>query len=338
MEGASMADAMSDDLYDEPVDNETDTDESEGAEFEGADDGLNDEISAQAGEYAGQDDDDADEGDDDERQAADDEEEERPQRQQRKQSRYDKRIQQVIQQRKEEQARSAELQQQLEQLRQQQSRFNSGYEERMRQMQEDRERLIGAEKELELLRRQRELTEEEGLDPAERLKRQAIREANELNRREREAELAEIRKEHEEFKRQIAMEKQQAARDARINGYDQQANFASASLLEDLPVDAAKGMFDQMKTMVLNWGAAHGYRDLRQAASDFDKFAMRYALAKMRLKNQGKGAQRQKGKNVPGAAPTSKRNVKGKRVPTMDQARKHGHEDVLDAMRVARGE
>ena len=327
-----MADAMSDDLYDEPVDDEP---EGEDADVEG--DGIDDEVGDQARDYV--DDDDDDDDDDDEAKASDDddEDEEKPKKREPK-SRYEKHLQQVIKQRKEEAGRNAELAQRVQRYEQQQARFEQTSNERMRVQQEDRERLISAEKELELLRRQRELSEEEGLDPAERLKRQAIREANELNRQERDVELAAIRKDHEDFKAQLARERNAAAREQRINGYDQQASYATASLLEEFPSELAEKMYDKTKTMVLNWGAAHGYRDLRDAARDFKDFAMKYALAEMKLKGRARGEQRQKGKKVPSASPTSKRTVKGRPVPTMDQARKKGHEDVLDAMRSSRGE
>lgn len=339
-----MADAMSDDFYDEPVDNEPDAEggEAGGEEAEIEGDGLDDEIGSQARAFVDEEGEEEEEGEDEDedearrRAASEDEEEEKPSG--KKGSRAEKRIQSLIQRVREQEAQNVEATRRLQRYEQEQQRFGAQYQERMRQMQEDRERLIAAEKELELLRRQRELTEEEGLDPAERLKRQAIREANELNRREREQELSAIRQEHEQFKQQVQQQREQAAREARISGYDQQATFASAGLLEDLPTETAQGMFDQTKTMVLNWAAAHGYRDLRDAANDFDKFAMKYALAKMRLRNKARGAQRKKGQEVPSASPTSKRNVKGRPIPTMAQATAKGHEDVLDAMRVQRGE
>lgn len=326
-----MADAMSDDLYDEPVDNEDQ--ETDDVEIEGGDD-LDDEVDAQAKSYVDDDDDEdeADRADDDDE--ADDEEPEKK----KPASRYEKRLQQVISQRKEEQARAAELAQRLQQYEHHSARLQAQYEERMRQDQELRERLVRMETENENYRRQRQLAEEEGLDPAERLKRQAVREALEQAKAERDLEIADMKKDHEEWKRQVQMEKQQVAREQRIAGYDQQARYASASLLEELPTETAEGMYEELVTNVLNWGAAHGYSDLRDAATDFDKFAHKYVLAKMKLKGKANGQRRQKGQRVPSASPTSKRNVKGKPVPTMDQARKKGHEDVLDAMRAARGE
>jgi hypothetical protein len=310
-----------------------DVEDFDSGEVDATGDDLADEVSDEAAEFAS---DDEDEEVEQEASGDDEDEEQEEQESEKKKSapRYEKRVRQLLQQRKEAQEEVAAHTERNNQLLQYIQKQEARQEELTRQMQELREGNIGYQKELELQRLHREQQEEADLDPAERITRQAVRKANEIAKAERDREIASLREEFEADQQSRREEAERVAKEGRIAGYRQQNDMACAELLQDLPAETARSLFEPLTTHALNFSASHSYQDLRDGAKAFDRFATKYVMAKMKLAGKKVSETRGKGKKVPAANPTSRRAVKGSPVPKM----KPGDVDHLDAIRRQRGE
>ena len=241
-------------------------------------------------------------------------------------TRYEKRVRQLIQ-------KAKDKDQELENLRQGQAQYQQQvYQWQMQQQKNQAEHdkqlaLIRADN--ERFKRQQEIQEETNLDPVEKLQREAAR-------RSREATLAEVNPQIAELRNKMAQAEDQRKRnqarreqEARLKNYEDQAYSATNSILGDFNGKNADGLKNETSGYVLNWAAVNNVLP-DDAAKEFDKFAFKYVAARQAGRKKRNGDALTRSGKTPKSIPNKRPSAKGgKKIPSYAELQKQGYPDAL---------
>ncbi|MAH51550.1 hypothetical protein CMI37_37385 [Candidatus Pacearchaeota archaeon] len=242
-------------------------------------------------------------------------------------NRADKRIQNLVKERK-----------QLEQELRQRDQY---YHQHLSAMQQE----IAAQKagdskamqeQLELQKRQLEYLQMQSdskgeLTPMEEYRMNIIKEASEQAGDKFSPEVAALREELEGLKTARQEESERTQRQQRYNYYNQQTQAArDGILLKGFAPDRAKQLAEPMDEMLLAFCGAFGVEP-DKAAPQFKKYLDLYVQGALENRARGGGQKIRKGRAVPKSAPSGKRSAKqGNKFPKPDVLRKAGFDSAFD--------
>ena len=244
-------------------------------------------------------------------------------------SRADKRIQNLVKERK-------QLEQQLHQR-------DQYYQQHLARMQQEiaaqkagdskamQEQLELQRKQLEYLQMQRETESRDELTPMEEYRLNIIKEASEKAGNKFSPEVEALRQELEGLKSAREEEAAKVERQQRYNYYNQQTKAArDGLLLKGFAPDRAKQLAEPMDEMLLAFCGAFGIEP-NKAAPQFKKYLDLYVQGSLENRARGGGQKIRKGRAVPKSAPSGKRSAKrGSKFPKPDALRKAGFDSALD--------
>lgn len=246
-------------------------------------------------------------------------------------SRADKRIQTLVNERK-------QLEQQLQQRDQYYQQHLSSMQQQLADQRAGDSKAM--QEQLELQRQQLELmrmrgeTETQGeLTPMEEYRLNIINEASEKAGTKFSPEVDALRKELDDIKAARQAEVEQAQRQQRYNHYNSQTRVARNDvLLKGFAPDRAKQLAEPMDEMLLAFCGAFGIEP-NVAAPQFKKYLDLYVQGSLEGRAKGGGQKIRKGRAVPKSAPGGKRAAKkGNKFPQPDVLRKAGFDNALDWM------
>lgn len=312
-----------------PDTEETEVQDVAQSEFSSDLDGLDDEVAAQARSFLGHEDPEEDSEEDSESVnagAEEDAEESAPQK--KTGSRADKRIQGLISDLK---TRDSELQKLREHNEAAQRQWQQYIFQQQQQSAESAQQQAVLQKELEIIRQQQSLADEEHLDPVEKLKRQIERETLQKAQTQFGGEIDAVRQQYQALIQQQQEQQARYERQQRIAAYDAEATQAANNLLSRVEPNIAKGMLENVKTQILNYGAGLSMLPA-EAAKEWQKVAYQYVLADLKSRNKRNGETLRKSQAMPQTNPGNRRVAKGKKRVTHEEARKRGFANALEAM------
>lgn len=209
----------------------------------------------------------------------------------------------------------------------------ASYQQWANQMQQQhhqlREQLVVAQKELELIRQQSSLQDEEKLDPVERFRRQAVREAEELVSKKFQERFDQQESRITEMLEAQKREKEEGERKQRINGYREATSLAVDSILKGVSPEKSAPMKTLLESHVLNLAAARNILPA-QAAKEFARVAHAFVKASTEKQAKANVEKLQKSKQLPVTQTNNRKPGKGKSRVSYKEAVKHGFRDALD--------
>jgi hypothetical protein len=306
-------------------------DESEDSEGES----LEDEVSAEAAEYAGDEEEEEEEEEDEEDE--DDEELPKPKKAEvEPSSRANKRIRKLISQNKElsaaQETARKEYETQIQQFQEQQAQYAQWGQQLQQQMHEQQVQHAAVQKELELARQQRELQDEENLDPVERLKRDAIREAVAASDAKWSEQFKQVQKRQEELEQEAAQRRDQRQRRERLDSLKYANQQAVANLVEGIPAERSDVLTPKLQAQIINFAAVNGITDMHKAAKLWEKDAFDYVFAKIKTKQSKSKQKLDRSQRTPSKSPKGKRSAGGKKrkLPSYAELTQRGMDSYLD--------
>jgi|TARA_Y100000310_G_scaffold182154_1_gene182214 hypothetical protein len=244
-------------------------------------------------------------------------------------SRADKRIQNLVKERKqlEQQLhqRDQYYQQHLAAMQQQIAAQRDGDSQAMQ------EQLALQRQQLELMQSRGETAAKGELSPMEEYRLNIIKEATEKAGTKFSPEVEALKQKLDAMEAQRQQEIENAQRQQRYNHYNQQTQVArDGLLLKGFAPDRAKQLAEPMDEMLLAFCGAFGVEP-NVAAPQFKKYLDLYVQGSLESRARGGGQKIRKGRAVPKSAPSGKRSARqGNAFPKPDVLRKAGFDSALD--------
>ena len=269
----------------------------------------------------------ADDEDEDDELEASEEESQEP-----KNTKAQKRIRQLVKQRKEAQKQLQEFQ-----YAQQQAQQQFEYQQQQRDLQwqqafqEQQMQAAQYSQQLKMLQAKLNEVDESNLSELERYERKLARDAAQEAEKRFSPRVAQL----EQQLRQMHEGKEQAQREfernQRIEGYKRDAQNVAQQMLSTLPPEHQKDLLSDTQLMVLNYAASTG-KTPEEAGRALKTWAKKSVLSELRVKAKQQRTKRDKGKAVSKSPRGTRSGVKGQPTVNYEQAQEAGYDNPLEQM------